>query len=361
MKILTVVGARPQFIKASSFSRALDKFNKNHSQRMYETIIHTGQHFDKNMSDIFFSELEIPEPKYNLNISNLSHGAMTGRMLEELENIFVRENPDSVLVYGDTNSTLAAALAASKLSIPLIHVESGLRSYNMDMPEEVNRVLTDRLSAYLFCPSEVACDNLFKEGIRENIHFVGDVMFDVVLHLKELNHLNTIEDLVLEEGEYCVCTLHRQENTDNPEKMKNILESLNIINKDIKVVLPIHPRTKKLISEYNQTSLLEDLNVISPISYGQMLGLLDDSSFLITDSGGMQKEAMYLKKPCLTLREETEWTETVDLGFNTLCGADSGMIISAYNRLNHEELSFNSNPYGEGDAADKIIQILSKA
>jgi UDP-GlcNAc3NAcA epimerase len=360
MKILTVVGARPQFIKASSFSRALDKFNKNHSQHMNEIIIHTGQHFDQNMSDIFFSELEIPEPKYNLNISNLSHGAMTGRMLEELENIFVQENPDSILVYGDTNSTLAAALAASKLAIPLLHIESGLRSYNMNMPEEVNRVLTDKLSSYLFCPSKVACDNLTKEGIRENIHFVGDVMFDVVLHLKKSNHLKPFQDLSLKEREYCICTLHRQENTDDPVKMRNILESLQIINKDIRVVMPIHPRTKKIISDYDQNDLLKGLNVITPISYKQMLSLLDNSSFLITDSGGMQKEAMYLKKPCLTLRDETEWTETVDLGFNTLCGSDPDMIINSYNRINNEELSFNLNPYGEGDAAEKIIQILNK-
>lgn len=361
MQILTVVGARPQFIKASAFSRALKRFNESHSTNFNETIIHTGQHFDKNMSEIFFSELEIPKPKYNLNISNLSHGAMTGKMITRLEELFINEKPDFILVYGDTNSTLSAAIAASKISIPIIHIESGLRSYNMEMPEEVNRVLTDKLSEYLFCPSKVACENLHKEGITKNVYFVGDVMFDVVQYLKNLNHPTSFDDPIINESEFCVCTLHRQENTSDPKKMRNILESLNVINKEIRVIIPIHPRTKNIISEYDQTNLIEELNVISPISYKQMLSLLDESSFLITDSGGMQKEAMYLKKPCLTLREETEWTETVDLGLNTLCGSDPEMIMNAFNRLSTEELCFSANPYGDGDAADKIIDILRKA
>ena len=360
MNLLTIVGARPQFIKASSFSRAVKKHNDINTSQVNETIIHTGQHFDENMSQIFFSELAIPKPKYNLNISNLPHGAMTGRMLEALEEVFIRENPDYILVYGDTNTTLSGALAASKLSIPIIHIESGLRSYNMAMPEEINRVITDRLSEYLFCPSKEACSNLYKENITENVHFVGDVMFDVVLFLKNLNYSNLFKKIIVKEKEFCICTLHRQENTDDPKKMRNILESLKTINEQIRVVIPIHPRTKKIVSDYNQTELLKDLSVISPISYTQMLSLLDDASFLITDSGGMQKEAMYLKKPCITLREETEWTETIDLGVNTLCGSDPDLIINAFNSLQHRETNFDSNPYGDGDAAEKIVQILSK-
>ena len=361
MKILTVVGARPQFIKASSVSRAINVFNNKSSKKITEVLVHTGQHFDQNMSEVFFKELGIPQPKYNLNISNLPHGAMTGRMIEELEKVMNGENPNFVLVYGDTNSTLAASLAAAKLNLPIIHVEAGLRSGNMNMPEEINRVITDRLSNILFCPSMIAVENLKGEGLKKNVFFVGDVMFDVLKFLQK--KLPSLTDLNIEfsREKFCICTLHRQENTDNPTNMKEILVSLNEINKKTPVVFPIHPRTKKLITKYKFKALIQDLKIISPLSYMHMLSLINNSSFLLTDSGGMQKEALYLQRPCITLREETEWVETVDLGLNTLCGSNKDLILKAYQSINKTPLNFDKNPYGNGNSAKQIVEIINKS
>ena len=336
MKIVTVVGARPQFIKASALSREI----KNHSG-IEEIIIHTGQHFDANMSDIFFKEMDIPAPKYQLDIHSLSHGAMTGRMLEEIEKIVVAEKPDYVLVYGDTNSTLAGALAARKLNIRVAHVEAGLRSYNMAMPEEINRILTDRISDILFCPTDIAIKNLKKEGFDHfNIKLVqsGDIMFDAALYYKSKadNESTIIHDLNLNSGEYVLATIHRQENTDQSNRLNDIIEALNIIHQNRAVIVPIHPRTRKLIE---QQQINVKFKMIDPVGYLDMIALTSSAAIVMTDSGGLQKEAFFFGKYCITLRDQTEWIELVECGFNTLVGADKKSILKAFH-ANHLISSF---------------------
>lgn len=349
MKIVTVIGARPQFIKASVISMQLAKSN------IEEIIIHTGQHFDDNMSAVFFDEMGIPKPKYNLDINALSHGAMTGRMLEKIEEILIDEKPDSVLVYGDTNSTLAGALAAKKLHIKVIHIEAGLRSNNLKMPEEVNRILTDKLSDILFCPTTEAVENLRRENVLDNVHEVGDVMKDSVMHFSKLAKkpkLDLPEDFIL-------MTLHRQENTDVKERMESIASAINKIHKELPIVLPIHPRTRQFIKKYN---INFDVILIDPIGYLEMMYLLDNSKIILTDSGGLQKEAFFFKKPCMTLRDETEWVELVDGGFNTLVGANSDLIYSTFKNIiaGSSPLDFNTSLYGSGNASEKIVGIIQK-
>ena len=359
MKIITIVGARPQFIKASALSRAIKKHNSKSKRKIIEKIIHTGQHYDENMSDVFFKELKIPKPKINLEISNLSHGSMTGRMIEELEKTFLSENPDYVLVYGDTNSTLAGALAAVKIHIPIIHVESGLRSFNRNMPEEINRVVVDRISKILFCPSKAACKNLKKENIKEGVFFVGDIMFDAALYLRKNLRKTELGDFGIDTKKFFLCTLHREENTDNKESLRGILEALNEINVFHEVVFPIHPRTRERINKFKLNHLIERLNVIDPVSYSSMLFLLEKCFLLLTDSGGMQKESIYFNTPCLTLRNETEWQETIDAGINKLVGANKKLIIKS--ALSHYKMKIPRNlfPYGRGDTANKIVKIIS--
>jgi len=356
MKIVTVVGARPQFIKASALSREI----KNHSG-IEEIIIHTGQHFDANMSDIFFKEMDIPAPKYQLDIHSLSHGAMTGRMLEEIEKIVVAEKPDYVLVYGDTNSTLAGALAARKLNIRVAHVEAGLRSYNMAMPEEINRILTDRISDILFCPTDIAIKNLKKEGFDHfNIKLVqsGDIMFDAALYYKSKadNESTIIHDLNLNSGEYVLATIHRQENTDQSNRLNDIIEALNIIHQNRAVIVPIHPRTRKLIE---QQQIKVKFKMIDPVGYLDMIALTSNAAIVMTDSGGLQKEAFFFGKYCITLRDQTEWIELVEFGFNTLVGADKNAIMNAYQTNASPKTSFNIQLYGDGNAACKIINSLN--
>lgn len=302
MKIATIIGARPQFVKAAAVSRVI----KN-TESVEEIIIHTGQHYDVNMSDVFFEEMDIPKPDYNLNINGMGHGAMTGQMLEKIEEVLLSEKPDWVLVYGDTNSTLAGALAAKKLHIKVAHVEAGLRSFNMNMPEEINRILTDRISDVLFCPTSTAVDNLKKEGyenIDTKIINVGDVMLDVALFYKE--RATKPKDSLPEQ--FVLCTVHRAENTDDVDRLKSIFESLEIISKTTPVVLPLHPRTKsKLISiDYDFDN--SKIKFINPVGYFEMIWLLQNCSFVMTDSGGLQKEAFFFKKQCITLRDETEWS-----------------------------------------------------
>ena len=355
MKIVTIVGARPQFIKASALSREI----KNHSG-IEEVIIHTGQHFDANMSDIFFKEMDIPAPKYQLDIHSLSHGAMTGRMLEEIEKILVSEKPDCVLVYGDTNSTLAGALAARKLNIRVAHVEAGLRSYNMAMPEEINRILTDRISDILFCPTDTAIKNLKNEGFDHfNIKLVqsGDIMFDAALYYKSKadSESTIIDDLNLNSGEYVLATIHRQENTDQTNRLQEIIEALNIIHHHRTVVVPIHPRTRKLIE---QQQIKVKFKMIDPVGYLDMISLTSNASIVMTDSGGLQKEAFFFGKYCITLRDQTEWIELVEGGFNTLVGADKNVILDAYHTNLSPKTSFNIRLYGDGHAAGKIINSL---
>ncbi len=354
MKIVTVLGARPQFVKAATVSRALTKSGID------EVIVHTGQHHDQNMSQVFFDEMEIPTPHYNLEIQGLNHGAMTGRMLEKIEEVLVKEKPDYVLVYGDTNSTLAGALAAIKLHIPVAHVEAGLRSFEMKMPEEVNRILTDRISKVLFCPTQTAINNLQNEGYKNidcEIVLAGDVMYDAVLHYRQKikTHSTIIQKENLTDKPFVLVTIHRAENTNDPKRLTEICEALNEIQKEQQVVLPLHPRTKAYLKSQN---LKLDAKVIDPVGYFDMLALLDHCSLVMTDSGGLQKEAYFFNKYCITLRDQTEWVELVEAGANSIVGADKSKILSAY-RANKNLKLMNSKPlYGNGDAAEAIARYL---
>ena len=351
MKIVTILGARPQFIKAGTVSREIAKY-----ESIEEIIVHTGQHFDANMSDIFFEEMKIPKPHYNLNINGLSHGAMTGQMLEKIEEVLLQEKPEWVLVYGDTNSTLAGSLAASKLHIKVAHIEAGLRSFNMQMPEEVNRILTDRISSILFCPTQSAIDNLKHEGyesLETKIIKNGDVMQDGALFYEKLAKK---PEEVRFQDKYILTTVHRAENTDDIERLTNIVEALNSIAKDIQVILPLHPRTKSIL-EKNSIVLCDNISTIEPVGYLNMVYLIKNAKIIMTDSGGLQKEAFFFKKPCITLRDETEWVELIENKFNVLVGADKEKILSVY-----EEYAFNDNfeidLYGAGKASEKIVSEL---
>ncbi len=354
-KILTIVGARPQFVKAAAVSRALKQFNLD------EIIVHTGQHFDYGMSEIFFAEMEIPHPKYNLGINSLSHGAMTGRMLEKIESIILKEKPDFVMVFGDTNSTLAGALAASKLHVPVAHVEAGLRSFNMRMPEEINRILTDRISSYLFCPTVTAVNNLQQEGYGHfdcRVELVGDVMYDAAMHYSKTSAEKSriIHDLRLE-NPFVLATLHRQENTDDLNHLTSIVEALNEISQSTEVLLPLHPRTRKIIQ---QAALKTHFRVIDPVGYFDMIELLKHCSLVMTDSGGLQKESYFFEKNCITLRDETEWTELVEHGYNVLTGAGKERILEETIRMFKTKNDFSTRLYGDGSAGMKIAEFLAE-
>ena len=352
MKILTVVGARPQFVKAATLSRVIESMSD-----VEEIIVHTGQHFDKNMSDVFFEEMKIPRPDYNLAIASLSHGAMTGRMLEAIETIILNERPDWVMVYGDTNSTLAGALAASKLRVKVAHVEAGLRSFNMNMPEEQNRILTDRISTVLFCPTQTAVNNLNNEGYEQfdiNVVNVGDVMFDAAnFYSGYARKPDWLDQLELSHN-YALATIHRAENTDNLDRLHEIVSSLNEIHKKTPVILPLHPRTKKKLEKLN---VKLNIHVVEPVGYLEMVFLLKNCRVVLSDSGGVQKEAYFFKKSCLILREETEWSELVECGANHIVGANYQRIMKKFDSLG-TGTSFNSAFYGEGNAAEKIVKWL---
>ncbi|GAA0747881.1 non-hydrolyzing UDP-N-acetylglucosamine 2-epimerase [Clostridium oceanicum] len=349
MKILTVVGARPQFIKAAAVSNII---RKEHN----EILVHTGQHYDENMSKVFFEELKIPKPDYNLEIGSGSHGEQTGKMLIELEKIYLKEKPDLVLVYGDTNSTLAGALCASKLLIPVAHVEAGLRSFNSNMPEEQNRVLTDHISKLLFVPTQAAKKNLHNEGVQSGVYNVGDVMFDAVLNFKKLaeQKSNIINLLNMEDKEYILTTIHRAENTNDINRLKNIIEALNESNKT--VILPLHPRTKKYVDSYG-LKFNNNIKLIDPVGYLDMITLEMNSQKIVTDSGGVQKEAFFMKKPCITMRDETEWVETVENGWNVIVGTDKNKILDAI--LNFKTSEDQQNIFGDGKASCKILDIIN--
>lgn len=355
-KIVTIVGARPQFIKAAAVSREILKL----PGMIEEVMVHTGQHYDQNMSQVFFDELEIPAPRYNLEVSGGTHGQMTGRMLEGIESILLDEKPDWVLIYGDTNSTLAGALAASKLHIPVAHVEAGLRSFNMRMPEEINRILSDRVSTLLFCPTDIAVSNLASEGVRRGVHNVGDVMYDVALYYRDRACANSqvLNNLGLNEKGYVLATCHRAENTDVPERLKGILCALSSIAETVPVVLPLHPRTRKLIHEYGLAHLLDSLVVLDPLAFLDMVALEQAARFILTDSGGVQKEAFFYRVPCLTMRDETEWLETVSLGWNHLVGADAERILKAFATLAGGSADDVIQPYGNGAASRAIVNML---
>jgi UDP-N-acetylglucosamine 2-epimerase len=359
MKILTVIGARPQFIKASPVSRAIA--NQNHPEghrRVLEILVHTGQHYDYEMSQVFFDELKIPPPRYHLDVRAGRHGEMTGAMLSRIESVLMEERPDGVLVYGDTNSTLAGGLAASKLHIPVIHVEAGLRSYNRRMPEEVNRVLTDHISTLLFCPTEAAVSNLKKEGIAEGVFTVGDVMYDAFLFTRNLALKSSaiLGDLGLTPGGYLLATIHRQENTDDPGNLKNIFSALEQIAKaDCPVILPVHPRTRKALQTKGSGTANPHVRLIPPVGYLDMIALESRARIILTDSGGVQKEAYFSGVPCVTLREETEWVETVASGWNRLGGTECARILEAFEEAFRFPPCEQAGFYGTGDASQRIL------
>lgn len=353
MKVVTVLGARPQFVKAATVSREFSRAG------VHEVIVHTGQHFDHNMSEVFFEEMKIPRPDYNLEISGLAHGAMTGRMLEKVEEVFLKEKPDYVLVYGDTNSTLAGALAAAKLHIPVAHVEAGLRSFEMTMPEEINRILTDRISAVLFCPTQTAIKNLEVEGFKtfkSEMVFSGDVMYDAVLFYR--SHINGPVTLKKENihKPFVLATLHRAENTNDFSRLKAICEAFNEINKKVKIVLPLHPRTRAFINQHN---IKLDVQIIEPVGYFDMLALLQECNMVLTDSGGLQKEAYFFQKYCITLRDQTEWIELVEAKVNSLAGANPELIFSLFQENYQKTITTIAGLYGDGMAAAKIVAHLT--
>ena len=353
MKVLSIVGARPQFIKAAPVSKALRETGHN------EFLLHTGQHYDHGMSQVFFDEMGIPEPDTNLGIGSGSHGWQTGQMLMRIEDVLLLEKPDWVLVYGDTNSTLAGALASIKLHIPLAHIEAGLRSYNREMPEEHNRVLTDHCADLLFCPTQTAVDNLENEGIIEGVHWVGDTMYDAVLQFSEISKERStiLNDLNLEPKGYLLATVHRPYNTDNPEKLRNILSAFMEI--DEPVIFPVHPRTRQKLTEFgllDPQSAIRNPKLIDPIGYLDMLILEQNARLIMTDSGGMQKEAYFLGVPCVTLRPETEWVETVEAGWNIITGADGGRIAEAV--CNSVHPLERPQLFGDGQTAERIVGLI---
>lgn len=360
MKLVTVVGARPQFIKAAALSRSLRKFDD-----IQEILVHTGQHYDSNLSDVFFNELDVPRPDINLGVGSGTHGAQTGQMLEALEAALLREQPDWVLVYGDTNSTLAGALAAAKLQIPVAHVEAGLRSYNRRMPEEINRILTDHVSDLLFAPTSIAVRNLEREGVsRERIHLTGDVMYDAALYYREKSDVSSriLEKLGLVGQPYALATVHRAENTDDFGRLVAIVRGLIEVAKDLTVVMPLHPRTRRALLELGLLKVVsEKLTILEPIGYLDMVQLERNASVIVTDSGGVQKEAYFYRVPCVTLRDETEWIELVDTGWNRLLPPTDpsrfrDVVLGAVGRKGDPV-----DLYGSGNAAEKIVTILRGA
>lgn len=353
MKLITIIGARPQFIKAAAVSREIAKHDD-----IEEIIVHTGQHFDANMSEIFFKQMQIPKPDYNLEINSLSHGAMTGRMIEKIEEVLLQEKPDWVMVYGDTNSTIAGSLAAKKLHIKVAHVEAGLRSFNRNMPEEINRILTDKISDILFCPTDTAVINLQNEGIGKNslarIVKCGDVMQDAAIFYSDLAQKPEIEV----PKKFILATIHRAENTDEPKRLTSIFNALSEISNEIPIILPLHPRTRKIINTSKLTTQNSQLIFIDPVGYLEMIYLLQNCSLVMTDSGGLQKEAFFFEKPCVTLRDETEWDELVENGFNKIVGSNSEKIITGFHIMKDKHLKYDINLYGNGKASERIITKL---
>jgi UDP-GlcNAc3NAcA epimerase len=350
MKFVTIVGARPQFIKLAPVSRALREAGHQ------EVIIHTGQHYDEKMSGAFFVELEIPAPDYDLEIGSGSHGAQTGRMLAAIEETLLRERPDGVIVFGDTNSTLAGALAAVKLHIPVGHVEAGLRSFDRAMPEEINRVVTDHVSSRLFCPTQVACEHLRAEGVTNGVELTGDVMYDMLLRMRprlEKRAPELLSELGVVADGFTLVTVHRAASTDDRETLGRIVEGLERLQSP--VIFPIHPRTRKLLDQYGLT-LGPLVNAIEPLGYTDMLTLTATAHRVVTDSGGLQKEAFLLETPCVTLRDTTEWPETVEVGWNTLVASDPEALLAAWRMESPTRPAIN--PYGDGRAAQRIAASL---
>ncbi len=345
MKIVSIIGARPQFIKAAVVSKEISK-----RDGIEDVLIHTGQHYDENMSKIFFDELEIPQPNYNLEVGSGLHGVQTAAMLEKTEQILLKEKPDWLLVYGDTNSTIAGALAATKLHIKIAHVEAGLRSFNKLMPEEINRITTDRISDLLLVPSQNAMQLLEKENLSENSIFTGDVMFDSILFYQKMAEDKYLLKSITTETDYYLATVHRAENTDDKERLQNIFSAFSEMNKP--VVLPLHPRTK---SKLDGIKFNNNIKIIEPVSYLEMILLLKNSSKVLTDSGGLQKEAYFMKKPCITMRDETEWIETLNGNWNFIVGTNTKLILE---KINVNKFEVQKNYYGNGNAGKNIVDAL---
>jgi UDP-GlcNAc3NAcA epimerase len=354
VRIATVVGARPQFVKAAVVSREFA------AAGISEFLIHTGQHYDASLSDIFFDELAIPAPKYQLAVGSGNHGAQTGLMMQRLEVVFEDERPDVIVVYGDTNSTLAAALTGAKMHIPIAHVEAGLRSFNRAMPEEINRVMTDHISEVLFAPTKLAVDNLSREGITESaVHLVGDVMFDVARLVGLAATHAHLPSLDLVGSPFVLATIHRAENTDDEERLTTIVDGLTAVSQHLPVVFPIHPRTRSALAAANiDLCSHKRLHLIDPVGYRDMLSLQHDAAVVVTDSGGIQKEAFFQRTPCVTLRDQTEWTELIDLGWNVLVPPSSEEVIVAAVLSSVGRVGTDATPYGDGDAARRIAEIL---
>ena len=355
MKIVTIVGARPQFVKAATISRVIREY-----EGIRELSVHTGQHFDSNMSDIFFEELNIPRPDYHLGIGGGTHGQNTGRMIEKIESVLMLERPDWVIVFGDTDSTLAGALAAVKLHIPISHIEAGLRSMNRKMPEEINRILTDHISHLLFAPTQTALENLRAEGIYgDRVCLSGDVMYDAVLFYQ--NRIQRPTSLDVFEGEiFALCTVHRDKNIDNPENLNGIVELLNELSTQMRVVLPIHPRTKQALDKLNNKPLDTKITVIEPVGYLEMCWLLTHCRVVLTDSGGLQKEAYFYKKPCITIREETEWVELLEVGCNRLFKIGIDKSSNLLEEVLNQKYIWPLSLYGSGNTAQLIIDKIKK-
>lgn len=365
MKICTIIGARPQFIKAAVVSAKIVEYNnstlKTRHSKLEEVIIHTGQHYDREMSEIFFQELGIPREKYNLQVGSGSHGQQTGRMIEAIEKVLDNEKPDWTLVYGDTNSTLAGALAAVKLHIPVAHIEAGMRSFNREMPEEINRVVADHVCELNFCSTKTAVENLKKEGLEHTAHLTGDVMYDCSLKFAEVakKYCNPLKKFNLKTNDYILITCHRAENTDDKSRLSQIIEAVNKISDEIPILYPVHPRTKGFLKKH-KLSFSENIKIVPPVSYLEMLILEKNARIILTDSGGVQKEAFFYNVPCVTMRNETEWVETVELGWNVISGADQKKILSSVaNFTKHPPKPTKVKPYGNGDATDKIVNYLS--
>lgn len=374
IKIITVIGARPQIIKAAALSRAI---KKNFSEHIKEIIIHTGQHYDENMSKIFFDELGIPSPDYNLGVGSGKHGEQTAKMIDGIEAILLKENPDYLVVYGDTNSTLAGAIAASKIHIPIVHIEAGLRSFNKSMPEEINRICCDHCSTMLFSPTKTGYDNLIKEGFKPNnrkpfsidnpgIYHCGDIMYDNSMYFAEVaeNKSTLLKDLDFDDKDFILCTIHRNNNTDEPERLDSIFRALLKISEEKEIILPLHPRTEKLLETnlrtetYKKVINNKKIHIIPAVSFLDMIALEKNSDMIITDSGGVQKEAYFFEKPCIIIRSETEWKEIVETGAAILTDADGQKIIDAYHHFKDNGYKEFPNYFGDGKAAEFICNEL---
>ena len=351
MKVLSLVGARPQFIKEAAIYREI-----KHHPEIEEILVHSGQHYDFNMSDVFFQVLDIRKPDYNLGVGSASHSVMTAKIMIEFEKVVLKERPDLILVYGDTNTTMAGALVGAKLKIPVAHVEAGIRQEPKDMPEEINRIVTDHVSKLLFAPSKLAVENLRKEGIEEGVYFVGDVMYDLFLMMRDRFSYDILKELNLKEGKYVVTTIHRDFNTDDPKILKDIIKQLERIAKDIRVIFPMHPRTRNRIKEYGFESLIDRLEVIEPVDYLSMMGLVCRSKFVITDSGGLQKEAYFCRKRAVVVMPDTGWRELIEAGWNVLSRPNK----ICENTLKIElDVDYPDSLYGNGDASKKIMKVIA--